>query len=275
MPTRFTGAATVSFEMPGTFETPRSAKNAWMRALACSDFASSKKIVPLAGAPFGKRERRRGFERIDDRHRRVEVAPCLAREFAPGGEHARERARGRKLVLSLARFRMRPASRRHFAREGRRTGREVALDDAIDQPGAQRVGGLDRLAGHAHLDRFLETDEPRQSLRSFGARDDAEIHLGLSHQRVGHGDAIVPGHRDLEAAAERRAVHRHDDRLGRVFDLLQQLVHLGCAGVAAPRQLLEPLDVGARDERPARADDDDGLNGVVCATRDRARPRGR
>ena len=158
---------------------------------------------------------------------------------------------------------MRTCACRHLSREGRRTRGEVAFDDAIDEPGAQRVGGLDRLAGDAHLDRLLETHEPRQSLRAFGARDDAEIHLGLSHLRVRHGDAVVPGHRDLEAAAERGAVHRHDDRLGGVFDLLQQLVHLRRAGVAAPRQLLESFDVGAGDERPARADDDDRLNRVV------------
>ena len=198
-----------------------------------------------------------------DRHGSFEVASRLAREIATGCEHAGDRACGWKLVLSLSRLWQRTFACRHLSREGRRAGGEVAFDDAIDEPGAQRVSGLDRLAGDAHLDRLLETHEPRKSLRSFGARDDAEIHLGLSHLRVRHGDAVVPGHRDLEAAAKRGAVHRHDDRLGGVFDLLQQLVHLRCAGVAAPRQLFESFDVCAGDERPARADDDDRLNRVV------------
>ena len=53
------------------------------------------------------------------------------------------------------------------------------------EAGSERVLGLDRLAGDAHLDRFLETDETRQSLRAFRARDDAEVRLGQSHLPVG------------------------------------------------------------------------------------------
>ncbi len=122
-------------------------------------------------------------------------------------------------------------------------------------PAVECVSRFHRLARHAHLDRLLETDQSWQPLRAFSTRDDPEVDLGLSHQRIGYGDPIVAGHGDLEAAAERRAVHRHHHGLGRIFHFLEQLVYLGCAGVRAPRQLLEALDVGAGDEGPARADD--------------------
>ena len=203
-------------DTPGTFDTPRSAKNAWMSALACSDFAQLEEDLALACAPFGERKRRRSFERVDGRDGRFEVAARLARQLAAGCEHRRG-SRSPVAACPVARassdaHRLRAAISRANATA---PGSEVAFDDAIDEPGAQRVGGLDRLAGHAHLDRLLETDEPRQPLRAFGAGDDAEVHLGLSHLRVRHGDAVVPGHRHFEPAAERGAVHRHDDRLGR------------------------------------------------------------
>ena len=56
---------------------------------------------------------------------------------------------------------------------------------AIDESGSERVLRLDRLAGYAHLDRFLETDQTRQTLRALRARDDAEVRLGQSHLPVG------------------------------------------------------------------------------------------
>ena len=60
----------------------------------------------------------------------------------------------------------------------------------------------------------------------------------------GDGDAVVSGHRDLEAAAKRGAVHRHHDRLGQVLDPLQEVVQVGRAGITAPGDVLEPFDVG-------------------------------
>ena len=72
------------------------------------------------------------------------------------------------------------------------------------------------------VERLLDADQPRQPLRAFGAGDDAEVHFGLAQLRVGDGHAVVAGHGHLEAAAERRAVDRHHDRLGAVLDALQQ-----------------------------------------------------
>ena len=78
--------------------------------------------------------------------------------------------------------------------------------------------GGDRPARYAHLERLLDADQPRQPLRALRAGDDAQVHFGLAQLGVGGGDAVVAGHGQLEAAAERRAVHRHDHRLGAVLD---------------------------------------------------------
>ena len=67
--------------------------------------------------------------------------------------------------------------------------------------------------------------KPRQPLRAACAGNDAELHLGLTHLRGGDGDAVVARHRELEAAAERVAVNRGDERLAGVFELLQARVH--------------------------------------------------
>jgi hypothetical protein len=61
----------------------------------------------------------------------------------------------------------------------------------------------------------------------------------------------MTGHRQLEAAAERRAVKRHDHRPGTVFDAGQQVVDIRRTGTAAPRRLFQLLDIGARDKGPA------------------------
>ena len=158
-------------------------------------------------------------------------------------------------------FGMRRSGRPSPARRPPRLCRQVAVHDAVDEAGGQRVGGLDRLARDAHVEGLLDADQPRQPLRAFGARDDAEVHLGLAQLRVGHGDAVVPGHRHLEPAAERRAVDRHDDRLGRVFDAPAAARASRARRVAAPGELLEAVDVGAGDEGASCAHDHDGPNG--------------
>ena len=81
------------------------------------------------------------------------------------------------------------------------------------------------------------------------------------------GDAIVPGHRDLEPTAQRGAVHRHHDRLGQILDPLQEIVQFGCAGITAPGDVLEAFDVGPRREGPAGANHDHGPHRRVASHR--------
>ena len=104
-----------------------------------------------------------------------------------------------------------------------------------------------------HVERFRHADEPRQPLRALGAGDDAERHFGQADLRAGDGHAVVAGHGQLQAAAERGAVDRHDDRLGAVFDAREEIVQIGSAASASQRQRFEGPDVGAGDERPSGA----------------------
>ena len=98
-------------------------------------------------------------------------------------------------------------------------------------------------------------DRARQALRAAGARQQAELHLGQAQPRFLDRDAEMTGERDLEAAAERRAVDRGHDRLRRV---LHQGQHLDQAGRL--RRLAEFGDVGAGDEGAAAAGQHDTLD---------------
>ena len=68
--------------------------------------------------------------------------------------------------------------------------------------------------------------------------------------------------RDLEAAAERGAVHRRDDRLVERLDLVDQLIERRQA-----RRAAELGDVGARREAAPGAGDHDGANGRIASER--------
>ena len=86
------------------------------------------------------------------------------------------------------------------------------------------------------------------------------------------GDAEVARHRDLEAAAERVAVNRGDERLGRILEPLQQRVRAGRSfeRLLARLQRLEDLDVGAGDERrPAPIRTIASAAGIADGARDR------
>ena len=145
----------------------------------------------------------------------------------------------------------------------RHRARDQVVHDPIDKARLQRLCRLDGPSRHAHRQRRLDADQPRQALGAFGAGDDAEVHLRLSQLRVWHGHAVVPGHGHLEAAAERRAVHRHHDGLGTVLDAGQEPVHVRRARLGAPYDILEALDVGAGDEGAAGASQHDPCDGRV------------
>ena len=146
-----------------------------------------------------------------------------------------------------------------------------APDDLIDDACSQGLRSSHWLAGRAHLDRHLGAAQAWQPLRAAGAGNDAEQHFRLADLGVGRHHAIVAGHGDFKAAAERRSVDRGDDRLGRVLDTQQPRVR----GFGSSQRLFacfqgpEDLDVGARDERRAGADQDDRIDsGVGAAARD-------
>ena len=53
----------------------------------------------------------------------------------------------------------------------------VAVDDLVDQAGRRALGRVDEGAGGDKLQRLLDADGARQTLRAAGARNDAELDL--------------------------------------------------------------------------------------------------
>ena len=153
----------------------------------------------------------------------------------------------------------------------------VGRHDLVDQ--AQALGGVDRevLAFEQDGRGVHHADQARDALRAAGARQQADLDLGLADlgARVGRGDAVVGGQADLEAAAQGRAVDRRHDRLAAGLLAAEQLLELaelvhqlaGVGGVGAQKH----FQVGAGDEVGLGRGDDDALDLVVLERRPRAR----
>ena len=92
--------------------------------------------------------------------------------------------------------------------------------DAADEARALGLGGIHHPPGQAQIHRLGLADKARQALRPAGARHRAELDLGLAEARSVGGDDDVAHHRDLAAAAERKAGDRGDDRLAALRDPL-------------------------------------------------------
>ncbi len=155
--------------------------------------------------------------------------------------------------MSRTRRSGRPSSSTRLS-EVDRAGAQV-IDDRVDQPGRCRRLGPELLAGRHHLERQLRSDEAWQALRTAGTGQEAELDLGQAELRRADGDAVMADERDLEAAAERGAVDRGDDRLRAVLDR-----RLDVGQRDAARRLAELTDVGPGDEGTAGADQDDRPN---------------
>ncbi len=111
------------------------------------------------------------------------------------------------------------------------------------------------LAGGDHLERLGKPDEPRKALRAARAGKDAELHLRQTALRVARCHPVVAREGDLETSAERRAVDgRHDGLFARLVARDHR------AEVRGLRRLAELRDVRPRDECPAAAHEDDGLD---------------
>ncbi len=68
---------------------------------------------------------------------------------------------------------------------------EVALDDLVDEPELECLGGPEILALGDHRERCTGTDQPRQALRAGSPGDDAELHLRQAQAGVRLRDAEV------------------------------------------------------------------------------------
>ena len=138
-------------------------------------------------------------------------------------------------------------------------GDHVAVRDLVDQTCGRALGGVDEGAGGDELQGLLDADGARQALRAAGTRDDAELDLGQSQlAHVLGRDAVVAAQRQLQPAAQRRAVDGRHHRLGRGLDAVDQLRQVGLLHLG-----LEFRDVGAGREEPARAGQHDGLHARI------------
>ena len=148
--------------------------------------------------------------------------------------------------------------------------------DRVDDASGVRGRGGHRLSVGADGQRHWHAAQARQALCAARSGNDADVDLGLTNLRIRGRDADVAGYRQLEPAAERRAVDGGDDGFGGVFDLAQARVHSARSfeRLRACLQRPEDVDVRADHERPTRADKHDGGRGRICdAARDRARNR--
>jgi hypothetical protein len=143
---------------------------------------------------------------------------------------------------------------------------QIAIDDLVDDSGSGGLRGRNRLAVGAHLDRERHAGQAGQPLRAAGTGDDAKEYFGLSDLGILHRDAVVTRHRHLEPAAERLAVNGGDERLRRILEAAQQRMRsLGARHRLLGRlQDLEDVDVGARDEGVAGADQHDRVSSGIA-----------
>ena len=189
----------------------------------------------------------------------------LATSRSPG----RRNGSGGQLFVALAGLAEVHAG--HVAGVRDRTLEQVPDDDLVDDSEGIRFAGLDRVPFHTHLQGLFDTREARQALRAAGSRDEAELHFGLPHLGRRNRHAVMPGHGGFEAAAERSPVNGHHDGFRALLDLFQKGIQANVAALIARGDLSEFVDVRARNERAARADDDDGLHGIVAVSHADAR----
>ena len=256
----------VSLGTSGILPASRSAKNRWRIAFDSIDRTQS------ANSSISRREPAvevHGEARLDGVHRGERRASAARRPGERGANGlAGGDARGAiaDLVLEIAGAAALPR-RGTRAREGDGAVQQIAVDHGVDDARLPGPGGGDRLALGAHLERERRPAQARQPLRAAGARNDPEVHLGLAHVGGGDSHAVMTGHGELEAAAERMTVNGGNERLAGVFEPFQPRVHRlrSFEGLLARLQLLEDVDVRAGDERRARADQDDRVRGRIVA----------
>src|SRR5262245_18421276 len=112
----------------------------------------------------------------------------------------------------------------------------LAWHDAADQPGRQRVPGIDEPTREDHVHRDDFAYSARQPLRAARAGHDTDVDLGLADLHVVAGDDDIAHHHEFTPTAEREARHGRDDRLLDALDAIPrgELIAL----VHADRRLL-------------------------------------
>src|SRR5262249_17686117 len=208
--------------------------------------------------PFVEGQVDRRLHRLDAVLGGPEAARLPGHRFPELGEDLRLAAGGRDLVGEVADLLERALLVEHLLGEGDTGGGEITVHDLVDEAVAEGLVSADRITAHDHRERLLRADDAWQALRAASAGQKAELHLAEPAPPGLHADAIVAGEGHLEAAAERGAVNGGDDGLRRALDEVEHRVEPRLRG-----RLAEFRDVGARDEGPPGARDDDRLDVLV------------
>src|SRR5260370_16605148 len=114
-----------------------------------------------------------------------------------------------------------------------------------------------------HLAGLGNPRQPRQPLRPACARNNAELHFRLANLRTRSSHAVVAGHCQLQASAERHTVNGHNHRLRAIFDLPQQREQAGSAILLPRSYLAKLLDIRAGDKCPTGTDEYSSLDTFV------------
>ena len=193
----------------------------------------------------------RRFHRFDRGQRRLLVLPRCPRLIRGGTEN--HRIHIRQPFPAVAHLAERFA--RDFAGECNRAAEQIAFDDPVHNARRQRFFRPDRFPERAHLHRQPHPGQPRQPLRPGRPRNQAQLHLRLTHLAGGRNHPVMPAHRHFQAPAECRAMQRHHHRLGRIFNLQDDLRQVRGRRFAR-HDPGEFTNIGAGDERASRADHD-------------------
>ena len=106
-----------------------------------------------------------------------------------------------------------------------RAMRSAARNDLVDEADAIGLLGADHVAGQDELQGAALADQPRQTLRSAAARDEARASTsGWPNFAVSTASRIVHAIASLAAAAERKAIDGRDHRLAEVLDEVEDVL---------------------------------------------------
>ena len=217
-----------------------------------------KCLFDLATLP--ERHFRRGFHRINGSKRRQQAALLLARILASSGEDGGILLGRAKFVVAFAR--LQNWLSRELLSKSDCACQQISVDELVDEAESQRPFSGDGIAFAAHLDRLGHAREPRQPLCPRSARDDAELHFGLTNLRASNGNAIVASHGSFHPAAQCRPVNSGDDGLAAIFDFQEQRKQTGSARLSRGH-LFQLLDVRTGNESAAASDQHGGFQSVV------------
>ena len=213
--------------------------------------------LPLHLEPRLGRGAPRGAQDADDLQRRgimparlpEHVPPRLRENAVPDGRHGFHDAHRERRAAA---FHRRQVLQQRFRRLNRALGEALVRQHRIDQADPVRAAAVQRAPREQEIERGHEPDEPRQTLGSSESRQDPQLHLrepDREFARVG-GDPIAHRQRQLRAAAQAGPVDGGDRDVGKVGNLLEELLGFARLGPGFGG-ILEPVELGdvrARDE---------------------------